>query len=233
MKRRNFLKFMIGGTVMTTFPGLSIQAERNQFTSLATLYFGTTKVTCLIARQEGGHPPCVIGIGHHVSGGVRNGAIVDMELAMAAVRAAVAAAEDMAGFNVSGVTVVLSGAHFKSRLVAYDIGISGHEIGDQDLRKILDPSRLDGELPEDQEIVHTISVGYSVDDNRGVREPRGMFGDRLGVRRHVVTASANALRNIETCVHRCHLEVEGIVAPALSALVKDCPSSKYLGELSV
>ena len=29
-------------------------------------------------------------------------------------------------------------------LVAYDIGISGHEIGDQDLRKILDASRLAG-----------------------------------------------------------------------------------------
>jgi len=192
---------------------------------VAALDIGTTKVTGLIARQEGTRPPRIIGIGHHVSGGVRNGAIVDMDLAEAAIRAAVGAAEEMAGVNVSGVTVALSGGHFKSRLVAYDIGIAGHEIGDQDLRKILDTNRLSGELPEDQEVIHSIPVGYSIDGNRGVRDPRGMFGDRLGVNLHVVTAGVNAIRNVETCVNRCHLDVEGrVVAPyaaALSTLVED------------
>ncbi|PHS78491.1 MAG: cell division protein FtsA, partial [Rhodospirillaceae bacterium] len=101
---------------------------------VATLDIGTTKITCLIARQEGTNPARIIGVGHHVSGGVQNGAIVDMDKAEVAVRAAVGAAEEMAGVNVDGVTVALSGARFKSRLVAFDIGISGHEIGDQDLR---------------------------------------------------------------------------------------------------
>lgn len=140
-------------------------------------------------------------------------------------RAAVGAAEEMAGENISSVTVALSGANYKSRLVAYDIGISGHEIGDQDLRKILDANRLAHELPEDQEVVHTIPVGYSIDGNRGVRDPRGMFGDRLGVNLHAVTAGVNAIRNIDTCLHRCHLGIDGrVVSPyaaALSALVED------------
>jgi len=192
---------------------------------VAALDIGTTKVSCLIARQEGTRPPRVIGIGHHAAKGVKNGAIVDMDAAEASVRAAVGAAEEMAGGNVNAINVALSGPVFKSRLVAYDIGISGHEIGDQDLRKILDANRLASELPEDQEIVHSIPVGYSIDGNRGVRDPRGMFGDRLGVNLHVVTASINAIRNIDTCLHRCHLEVEGrVVAPyasALSALVED------------
>jgi cell division protein FtsA len=192
---------------------------------IATLDIGSTKVTCLIARQEGTRPPRIIGIGHHVSGGVLHGAIVDMDLAEVAVRAAVGAAEEMAGVNISGVMVSLSGAHFKSRLVAYDIGISGHEIGDQDLRKILDESSLANEVPEDQAIVHVIPVGYSIDGNRGVRDPRGMFGKRLGVNLHVVTASKNAMRNVETCINRCHLHVDGqVVAPyasALAALVED------------
>jgi len=192
---------------------------------VAALDIGTTKVSCLIARQEGTRPPRVIGIGHHISRGVRNGAIVDMDAAEASVRAAVGAAEEMAGTNIHEINVALSGPVFKSRLVAYDIGISGHEIGDQDLRKILDANRLASELPEDQEIVHSIPVGYSIDGNRGVRDPRGMFGDRLGVNLHVVTASSNALRNVDTCLHRCHLGVEGRVvgpyASAQSALVED------------
>jgi len=192
---------------------------------VAALDIGTTKVTCLIARQEGTRPPRVIGIGHHVSAGVKHGAIIDMDEAEASVRAAVGAAEEMAGTNIHEINVALSGPVFKSRLVAYDIGISGHEIGDQDLRKILDPARLSSELPEDQDIVHSIPVGYSIDSNRGVRDPRGMFGDSLGVNLHVVTASLNAVRNLDTCLHRCHLEVEsrvvGPYASALSALVED------------
>lgn len=192
---------------------------------VAALDIGTTKVSCLIARQEGTRPPRVIGIGHHVSRGVRNGAIVDMDAAEASVRAAVGAAEEMAGANIDEINVALSGQVFKSRLVAYDIGIAGHEIGDQDLRKILDANRLASELPDDQEIVHSIPVGYSIDGNRGVRDPRGMFGDRLGVNLHVVTAATNAIRNVDTCLHRCHLGVEsravGPYASALSALVED------------
>ncbi|MBL4693582.1 MAG: cell division protein FtsA [Magnetovibrio sp.] len=192
---------------------------------VATLDIGTTKVTCLISRQEGTRPPRIIGIGHHVSGGVQCGVIVDMDKAEIAVRAAVGAAEEMAGVNVDGVTVALSGTHFKSRLVAFQIGITGHEICDQDLRKILDVQSLAEEIPQDQEIIHVIPVGYSIDGNRGVRDPRGMFGDHLGVNVHVVTAGVNAIRNIDTCVNRCHLNVEGRVvtpyASALSTLVED------------
>lgn len=192
---------------------------------VGALDIGTTNVTCLIARQDGTRPPRIIGIGHHVSKGVRHGAIVDMDQAEAAVRAAVGAAEEMAGENVHNVWVSVSGAHYKSRLVAYDIGISGHEISDHDLRKILDASRLAGELPEDQQVVHSIPIGYSIDGNKGVRDPRGMFGDRLGVNMHVVTAGVNAMRNVETCTLRCHLGVNGrVIAPyaaAMSTLVED------------
>ncbi|MBF0250073.1 MAG: cell division protein FtsA [Alphaproteobacteria bacterium] len=192
---------------------------------VGALDIGTTKVTCLIARQEGTRPPRVIGIGHHVSGGVRGGVIVDMDAAESVVRAAVGAAEEMAGVNIDEVMVTVSGAVYKSRLMAYDIGISGHEISDQDLRKILDVHRHVTELPADMEILHSIPVGYSIDGNRGVRDPRGMFGDRLGVNMHVVAAQSNALRNLETCLHRCHLGMQGrVVSPyasALSALVED------------
>jgi len=192
---------------------------------VAALDIGTSKVSCLIARQEGTRPPYVVGVGHHASKGVKCGAIVDMDAVETSVRAAVGAAEEMAGVNIHAVNVALSGGVFKSRLVTFDIGIAGHEIGDQDLRKILDANRLASELPEDQNIVHSIAVGYSIDGNRGVRDPRGMFGERLGVNLHVLTASSNAIRNIDTCLHRCHLEVESrVVSPyasALATLVED------------
>src|SRR3546814_14798750 len=60
---------------------------------------------------------------------------------------------------------------------------------------------------------------------RSIRDPRGMFGDRLGVDMHVITAEAGPIRNIATCVGRAHLDVEAFVvspyAAGLAALVED------------
>ena len=58
-----------------------------------------------------------------------------------------------------------------------------------------------------------------------VRDPRGMFGQRLGGNLHLITASAGAVRNLSNCVTRCHLEIAARswtpYAAALGCLVED------------
>jgi cell division protein FtsA len=193
---------------------------------IAALDIGTTKVCCLIAKPaENGGTFRVVGIGHHASQGVRSGALVDLDAAEATIRTTVEAAERMAGDNIRGVVVNISTGAPRSRLVAYEVSVAGHEIGDADLRRILDPAGFVDSIPSDHDIVHVIPVGYSIDGCRGVRDPRGMFGQRLGVNLHLITAAAGAVRNVATCVTRCHLEVEGkVVSPyaaALGCLVED------------
>ena len=198
---------------------------------VAALDIGTTKVCCLIGRitaDPGLYCDAgvkIIGIGHQVSGGLRSGTVVDLDDAEASIRATVEAAEQMAGENIQGVVVNVSGGQPLSRLIAYEISIAGHEIGDADLRRILDPSVLKNGLARERELIHTIPVGYSIDGNRGVRDPRGMYGERLGVNMHVISALSGPLRNIETSVQRCHLGIEDKVVSAyasgLAALVED------------
>src|SRR3546814_17625012 len=52
-----------------------------------------------------------------------------------------------------------------------------------------------------------------------------MFGDHLGVHMHIITASAGAVRNVTTCIQRCHLEPAAFVvspyASGLASLVED------------
>jgi cell division protein FtsA len=181
-------------------------------------------VCCLIARGDA-EGTRVVGIGHHASQGVRNGALVDLDAAEATIRTTVEAAERMAGDNIRGVVVNVSTGAPRSRMVAYEVSVSGHEIGEADLRRILDPVGFAESIPTEHHIVHVIPVGYSIDGCRGVRDPRGMFGQRLGVNLHLITASSGAVRNLTTCVTRCHLEVEGKVASpyaaALGCLVED------------
>ena len=192
---------------------------------VAALDIGTTKVCCFIARRTAGQALRVVGIGHQASRGLRGGTLVDLDAAEATIRATVEAAERMAGENIREVVVNISAGSPTSRLIAYEVSVSGHQIGDADIRRILDPSAVHAEVPEDHEVIHTIPVGYTVDGCRGVRDPRGMFGQRLGVNLHTITAASGALRNLNTCVARCHLDpaakVVSSYASALGCLVDD------------
>jgi cell division protein FtsA len=190
---------------------------------IAALDVGTTKVACFVARVEDGEAR-VIGIGHQVARGMRAGAIIDMEHVVASVLSTVSAAEQMAGDTLSEVLVSISGGGLQSRTVSVEMSIAGHEVTDGDMRKVLAQGRHAPALP-DRTALHAIPVGFSIDGSRGIRDPRGMCGDKLGVNMHLVSGSTAALRNLETVVSRCHLRASEFVASpyaaGLSCLVED------------
>lgn len=192
---------------------------------IAALDVGTTKICCLIAKPVGPDGLRVIGVGHQASLGLRCGTLVDLDAAETAIRATVEAAEQMAGDNIRHVVVNISAGSPHSRLIAYEVPVSDQQIGDADVHRVLDPSGYKDSLPADHEVIHSIPVGYSVDGCRGVRDPRGMYGQRLGVNLHVITAPSGAVRNLMTCVSRCHLQVAAKAvtpyAAALGCLVED------------
>ncbi len=194
---------------------------------IAALDVGTTKVACLIARAETDAEgrPRVVGIGHQLSRGVKAGTIVDRDTAEQAIRATVAAAEQMAGENVEAVVASLSGGGLESRLVGHEVTLGGHEIGEPDLRRVLDLARLRNETPTDRHLIHALPIGYSLDGNRGIRDPRGMYGQTLGVNLNLVRGGSGPMRNLVACIAGSHLDVAATVAApyaaGLATLVED------------
>ena len=192
--------------------------------AIAALDIGSSKICCLIARADDPAAIKVIGFGHTSSQGVRAGAIVNIEDAEAAIANAVHAAEQMAGVNAHDVFVNVSGGRPTSLTLGVEVAILDQEVSEVDLRRALAQGRAQHRIPEN-EVIHAIPVSYSLDGNRGIRDPRGMFGDRLGVQLHMVTAGSGPLRNLKTCVARCHLDIEGSAvnpyASGLACLVED------------
>ena len=210
------------------FQGRPIAAGRAG--TIAALDVGSSKISCFIARIEpgrmaNGHAPIrVIGIGHQVSRGIRAGAIVDMDAAEEAIRGAVDAAERMAGVTIRDVIVGMSGAEPRSQTVGVKSSVAGPEIADADLTRLIGYAQSNFQ-PEGRDVLHALPTGYSIDDARGVHDPRGMFGERLGVEVHMVSALRGPLRNLELCIERCHLSVSGVAvspyASGLACLVED------------
>ncbi len=73
--------------------------------------------------------------------------------------------------------------------------------------------------------VHSMPIGYSLDEARAIRDPLNMVGDRLGVDMHLASADTQTLRNLELSINRCHLSIASIVAApfasGLAALIDD------------
>ncbi|MBN9044762.1 MAG: cell division protein FtsA [Rhizobiales bacterium] len=201
---------------------------------LTVLDVGSSKVSCVIARlrpREGGallpgrtHRMDVIGIGHQRSRGVKSGVIIDLDAAEQSIRLAVDAAERMAGLTVDSLIVNISAGRLKSETFTASVNLGGHEVEQADIRRVLAAGAKQA-LAAERHLVHSLPIGYTLDGERGIRDPLGMLGDSLGVDMHVLTADAAPLRNLELCINRCHLSVEAIVATpyasGLAALVGD------------
>lgn len=196
---------------------------------IAALDVGTTKVCCFIAKVQDDGSPRMVGIGHQVARGMRNGAVVDMEDLETSIRAAVEAAEEMANDRVKAVAVNISGGHPGSSNVRVEVAIDGHAVNEADIRRMLDHGRAHHESP-DRELIHAIPVDYTIDGNEGIKDPRGMYGERLGVAIHVISAGIGSVRNLSTVVNRCHLDIEArVVSPYAAGLACLVEDEKELG----
>jgi cell division protein FtsA len=197
---------------------------------LAALDIGSSKIACFIGRiadNDGTFE--VLGVGHHSTAGVRSGTIANLDLAEAAIRQTVHAAENMAadvmkGYPLREVVVNLPGIHAASHGHTADVQVAGHEITDNDLRRAL--ARAQEHVAGDGfELIHTIPVNTRIDGHDGIRDPRGMFGHTMGVDIHLVTGEKAAMRNIATCIERSHLDISAFCvssyAAGLASLVED------------
>ena len=191
---------------------------------IAALDIGTTKVCCFVAQTDDNGQLQIGGVGHHRANGMRNGQVVNMDAAEASVRAAVDAAEQMANERVDRVFVNVNCGSPRSSQIEVELSVSGHQIKDTDVRRIMEHAG-DHIDTEDRDLIHCIPTGYSIDGSNGIIDPRGMYGDLLGVNIHLVTAALGQSRNLATVIERCHLEIEDKVVSAyaagLACLVED------------
>ncbi len=201
---------------------------------VTVLDVGSTKISCMIARltprEESAQLPGrthkieVLGIGHQRSRGVKSGVIVELDNAEAAIRQAVDAAERMAGMTVESIITNVSSGRIKGSTISATVSLGNRPVDDSHIGRVMSAATKRAQAVE-RKVLHVLPVSYSLDAERGIRDPRGMEGGQLGLDVHVITADAAPLRNLELCVNRAHLSIESMVATpyasGLSVLVDD------------
>jgi len=197
--------------------------------TIAALDIGTTKVACFIAHMGEGDDLHLAGVGHHRARGMRAGQVTNIDEVEASVRAAVDAAEQMSNTRIERVFINVSCGAPQSTRVDVELAVSGHQIRDVDVRRVLDHGSAQYDA-NGRELIHCIPTGYSIDGSNGILDPRGMYGDKLGVNIHLVTAGVGPARNLAAVIDRCDLDVEDrVVSPYAAALACLVDDEKDLG----
>ncbi|MGB0906320.1 MAG: cell division protein FtsA [Maricaulaceae bacterium] len=190
----------------------------------AVLDIGSNKVVCLIGQQDPNMGVRLIGEGFGVSEGLKGGVVVNMEAAEHGIRTAVQKAERQAGVGIQSIAVNVSTRSLRSQHINVQTQFASGEVADRDLQRVINSSLSETSQP-DEAIIHAIPMDYTVDDEQGIREPRGMYGSSLGVDMHFVMAGIGPLRNLAHCVERCHLRISSATvspyAAGMSVLTDD------------
>ncbi|HEY3797944.1 MAG TPA: cell division protein FtsA [Caulobacteraceae bacterium] len=203
-------------------PGDGLKLSLGRAPVTAAVDLGASKVACFIMKPEGVRAAertiATAGVGYVQSRGVRGGAVVDVDEAAYAIAQAVERAEALAGVSVSGITVATAGGRLASRRAGATVSLGARPISDTDLSRAIYSATSGLKLPG-RRIVHVRPIAWSVDGQRGIHDPRSMFGRQLGLELLVVSIDEAVYQTLAHCVERVHLQFEGVVAaPFASAL---------------
>ena len=182
------------------------------------LDIGSSKVSAMIVARDPDGRLRVLGTGQRESRGVKRGYITEMEASEVAVREAVELAERMAGVSVDDVWASFGAGGLVSDLANVEVELGGHQVVQSDIDQLLTTGRnainRSGQL-----VLHAHPALFTIDRNQGVKQPIGLFANRLGVDIHVVAADEAPLKNIDFVIRSAHLGVNAIVASPIAAAI--------------
>jgi cell division protein FtsA len=182
------------------------------------LDIGTSKIVAIVAELLPEGSIKVIGLGQHISRGLKKGVVINIDSTMQAIQRAIEEAELMADCKINTVFTGIAGSHVKSLNSHGMVKIKDAEVSQMDVDRVVETARAIA-LPADQQILHILTQEFIIDGQEDVREPLGMSGMKLEVKVHIVTGAVAAAQNIVKCIKRCGLEVSDLILQPLASSV--------------
>ncbi len=182
------------------------------------LDIGTTKIVAMIGRKNEYDKLEILGIGKSKSLGVHRGVVNNITQTIQSIQQAVLESEADSGLKIGDVTVGIAGQHIRSLQHSDYITRENSElvINEEDIDRLINQVHKLVMLPG-EEIIHVLPQDYKVDGQAEIKEPIGMYGERLEANFHVVVGQVSSIRNIGRCVQTAGLDLDGITLEPLAS----------------
>jgi cell division protein FtsA len=120
--------------------------------------------------------------------------------------------------KINNVNVGIAGQHIKSVQTRgmYVRKNPNGEISQKDIDALIDDMYALIMTPG-EEIVTVLPQEYIVDNEQGIKDPRGMAGVRLEANFHIITGHVSNVTNIRKCVERADLSINEIILEPIAS----------------
>ncbi len=159
----------------------------------------------------------IVGAVEVPSEGINRGNINSIEDAVSSVSACIEKIERMTGAPLTSAWIAVSGASIgllESKGVVAVSKADG-EIREDDVERAVDAAQTVA-TPVNVDIIHVIPKSFTVDQQKGVKDPVGMNGIRLEVDAQIIHGQSSYLKNLQKCVYRTGVNMERLVVGILA-----------------
>jgi len=197
--------------------------------NLVALDFGTTKFCLATVREAPGAAGYAVETVSVPAEGMRRGMVANIQEAKAALRDLLEQGEKQFGMDVERVVVGVAGSHLASRIVTETCDVAGDTVDSKDLQNLVDKVEA-AHQQEGREILHTVPIGYRVDQRETVDDPQGFRGKTLSGDFFLIDADKYYLKDLVDLCNDSGLQVVRLYSePFASASVTVPDSYKQLG----
>lgn len=186
--------------------------------TFAAIDIGTTKVCTIVAEVTPPGDLRILGVGVGPSAGLTRGMVDNLHAAAEAIASSVERAERASGTRILSAHVGIAGAHVSSMNSRGIVAVADprQPITEHDVQRALDSARIVN-VPNNREVIHVIPRYYVVDGQDDVVDAVGMYGSRLDVETHIVTAGGAAMQNLLRAVEGAGVRVDSLVLEPLAS----------------
>jgi len=187
-------------------------------TIITGLDIGSSKIRVVVGQKIDGQGINVVGLAEVASEGISRGVVKSVEDAVSSISRAFEKAERMTGVPIEKAFVSISGSHIKSESSKGVIAVAkaDGEIGAEDVNRVIEAAQAVS-TPPNCEILHVIPESFSVDSQKGIKDPVGMTGIRLEVQVQIIQGLSAHIKNLTKVVYRAGVEVEDLVVSSLAS----------------
>ena len=181
---------------------------RETLISAVDIGSSTVRVASAILRADGGMR--LVALSHSPTLGVRRGQIIDIDEVASCLRIVLDDAEKQSGYHISRATCLVSGPQTEITRSIGRVAVSraDGEVSREDTERVAESAR-GTTLPQNKDIIHTVPLSYTLDEETQIEDPVGMKGVRLEIDALLVLASSPVLRALTKTFQEARIQPEG------------------------
>src|SRR3989344_4467682 len=184
---------------------------------VTALDIGTHTIKIVVAQKIGNEWELV----HYAkmaSFGLRRGAITNPEETAKNIQQLIAGVEKEIGRKVDSVFVNISGSHLyvipSDGLIS--VSRADHIISQEDIDRVLQATRAIN-IPLNEEILDVFPREFTIDDQKGIKQPLGLVGVRLEAKVILLCYFQSYFINLTQAVLNAKLQIDDIIPSSLAA----------------